>query len=244
MNTQTAKMITMGLAGVCGVFGIAAVLAALGAGRGYGWLNADGQAEPLQSVRRIDGEAVALPPEPEFADIQRRPIFNEDRKPTPIVAVDPNAGSTLPAVPLNVTLTGVMLTESGLRLAMFQDNAKNEPVSLRIGMPLPGDQQVWTLTEIQPRKVVFKNATDETSEIELQVAPGALVPPVPRGGPQPPGSPAMPPTMPPGGSGSATAPPNGEPPDRAAELQRRIEERRREMREQAEKLRQQQDQKK
>lgn len=242
MNARSAQMITLGLAGVCGVMALAGILAWMGAGRGYGWL-AETEAPPVTGVGRIDTDAVVMPPESEFAEVRQRPIFNDDRKPTPIEPPTPT--EIIPPVPLNITLTGIVMTPD-IKLAMVRDNAKNEAVSLRIGMPLPGDQQVWTLTEIRPRSVVFKNPQDETSEVELEVAPGLTVPPSPRAvpPPPPPGSPPPPPPGPNVTAPPANAVPGQPPPDRAAELQRRIEERRREMREQAEKLREQQEQKK
>ncbi len=247
MNARTARLITMGLAGTCGVMALAGVLAWMGAGRGYGWLP-ETEAPPVTGVGRIDTDAVVMPPDSEFAEVRQRPIFNEDRKPTPIVDTPPI--DKPPVVPLNITLTGVVLTPE-IRLAMVRDNAKNEAVSLRVGMPLPGEQQGWVLTEIHARKVVFKNPQEETSEVELEVAPGLTVPPSPR--PPAPAAataaaPVPPPPPPPGGAPTTVPgqPPGqqpGQPPaDRAAELQHRIEERRREMREQAEKLRQQQEQ--
>lgn len=244
MNSRTAQMVTYGLAGTCGVLGLAAILAWMGAGRGYSWLADSSEPPPVTGVGRIDGEPVAIPPEAQFAEIQQRPIFNEDRKPTPPAAPEV-AKTDMPAVPLNVTLTGIILTPN-VRLAMVQDNAKNESVSLRLGMPLPGDQQVWTLSEIKNRSAVFKNASDETAEVELQVAEvKAVAPPASRLPTPPPQQPTA--ASPPPGGAPPPPPPvananvPAQPADRAAELQRRIEERRREMREQAEKLRQQQE---
>ncbi|WP_386067725.1 hypothetical protein ACFJIW_23685 [Tahibacter sp. UC22_41] len=242
MNARTARLITMSLAGACGVMALAGVLAWMGAGRGYGWLP-ETEAPPVTGVGHIDTDAVVMPPDSEFAEVRQRPIFNEDRKPTPIA--EPVKDEIVQVVPLNITLTGVVLTPD-VKLAMVRDNAKNEAVSLRIGMPLPGEQQGWTLAEIRSRSVVFKNPQDETSEVELEVAPGLTVPPSAK-----PTAPAaanaapVPPPAPPPGGVPTTVPgqPPGQPPaDRAAELQHRIEERRREMREQAEKLRQQQEQ--
>lgn len=243
MNARSAQMITLSLAAVCGVMALAGALAWMGAGRGYGWL-AETEAPPVTGVGRIDTDAVVMPPESDFAEVRQRPIFNDDRKPTPIVPED--KPPIAPPVPLNITLTGIVMTPN-VKLAMVRDNAKNESVSLRIGMPLPGDQQVWTLTEIRPRSVVFKNPQDESSEVELEVAPGLTVPPSARAIPPPPPPGSPPPPQPPGANVTAppaNAVPGQPPPDRAAELQRRIEERRREMREQAEKLREQQEQKK
>lgn len=238
MNARTARLVTLSLAGACGVMALAGVLAWMGAGRGYGWLP-ETEAPPVTGVGRIDTEAVVMAPDSEFAEVRQRPIFNEDRKPTPIVPETPVEVAV--AVPLNITLTGIVMTPD-FKLAMVRDNAKNEAVSLRIGMPLPGEQQGWTLTEIRARSVVFKNGQEETSEVELEVAPGLTVPPSARATPPPPppGG-AVPPPVPPGGN-APTNVPGQPPPDRAAELQRRIEERRREMREQAEKLREQQEQ--
>ncbi|HSX61137.1 MAG TPA: type II secretion system protein N [Tahibacter sp.] len=236
MNARTARLITLSLAGACGVMALAGVLAWMGAGRGYGWLP-ETEAPPVTGVGRIDTEAVVMPPDSEFAEVRQRPIFNDDRKPTPIVedvkVVD------APTAPLNITLTGIILTPD-VKLAMVRDNGKNEAVSLRVGMPLPGEQAGWTLTEIRSRSVVFKNPQDETSEVELEVAPGLTVPPSARAVPPPP-PPGAAPAAPPTGN-APTNVPGQPPPDRAAELQRRIEERRREMREQAEKLREQQEQ--
>lgn len=236
MNARTARLITLSLAGTCGVMALAGVLAWMGAGRGYGWLP-EAEAPPVTGVGRIDTEAVVMPPDSEFAEVRQRPIFNEDRKPTPIV--EETKPIDAPTAPLNITLTGIVMTPD-LKLAMVRDNTKNEAVSLRVGMPLPGEQQGWTLAEIRARSVVFRNPQDETSEVELEVAPGLTVPPSARAVPPPPPSGAAP-APPPGGNVPANVP-GQPPPDRAAELQRRIEERRREMREQAEKLREQQEQ--
>lgn len=239
MNARSAQLITLGLAGVCGVMALAGVLAWMGAGRGYGWLP-EGEAQPVTGVGRIDADAVAMAPESDFAEVRQRPIFNEDRKPTPIV--EEKETVVVANVPLNITLTGIVMTPD-LKLAMVRDNAKNEALSLRVGMPLSGDQQIWTLSEIRARSVVFKNPQDESSEVELEVAPGLTVPPSARAAPPPPtpgAAPAPPPAAPPVAGAPATVP-GQPPPDRAAELQQRIEARRREMREQAEKLREQQE---
>ena len=85
-----------------------------------------------------------------------------------------------PRVPLNVTLTGVILvrkteTTPELRMAMVRDNMRNESVALKVGMPLTGDQAGWTLVALAPRLATFRNANDETAEIELY--PAAAPPP-------------------------------------------------------------------
>lgn len=238
INPQTARLLTLGLGTTCGVLLLLAGAQQLGVGRGYHWAAPGGAApDELPSVASIQGEAASLGPASQYAEVSARPLFNEDRKPTPPDAADGDKAE-IPKVPLNVTLTGVIITPQ-VKLAMLRDNAKGEALSLREGMPLPGDQAVWTVAEIQPRKVVFRGGNDETSELPLDVAAVTPAASTPRAAPPPP-----PPAATPPGSAPVTVDPaagNAPPPmDRAAELQRRIEERRREMREQAERLRQQQ----
>ncbi|UXI67783.1 hypothetical protein [Tahibacter amnicola] len=238
MNARTAQMMTMVLAGSCGVLSLAGVLAWMGAGRGYSWAP-EGEVAPLTGVGRINAETFTLPPELQFDQVKQRPIFNEDRKPTPLV--EDEVKPPVEINPLNITLTGVILTPD-VQLAMVRDNAKNEALSLKIGMPLPGEQQGWTLAEIRPRAAVFKSADNKTSEVELEVAPGLTVPPSAKAPSPASASAPPPPGAPPAGTAATnTTTVPSQPPDRAAELQRRIEERRREMREQAEKLREQQE---
>lgn len=242
MNAATARLITLSLAGTCGVLTLIAIAQNFGVGRGYHWNNEAAPPEPLPNVRPVDREVASLPPQGQFADVQNRPLFNEDRKPTPYSGPTDDRPPE-EVKPLNATLTGVIITPD-VKLAMLKDNSKGDPVALRIGMPMPGEQAGWIVVDIQPRKILLKNANDETNELALEVS--SVTPPAttPRTAPQsapPPGAvpPPVPPPMappPPGGDPSAA------PSDRAAELQKRIEERRREMREQAERLRQQQQQ--
>jgi len=241
INPQTGRMLTLGLAGTCGLLLLIAIAQQFGVGRGYHW-SAGGATTPsdLPSAAGIQQDVAALGPESQYHAVQERPLLNEDRKPTP---VDDSAVATeVPQVPLNVTLTGVIITPQ-VKLAMLRDNVKGDALSLREGMPLPGDQAVWTVVEIQPRKVVLKSGNNETNELPLDVAAvtrAVTSPPAPRM-PVPPqrGAPPQANVPPPPVAVDPNAVANA-PNDRAAELQKRIEERRREMREQAERLRQQQ----
>ncbi len=232
MDVHLARMTTLALAGLCGLLVLAALIQLSGYGRGYGWLPpADASGESIDGA--IDRQPFSLPAQASFSEIEARPLFNEDRKPTPVDA--PVAEAEGPKVPLNVTLTGVIIvrktaTTPELRLAMVRDNARNETLALKVGMPLVGDQAGWTLARLEPRLAVFRNASDETSEVELQTAanPGG-----------------QPPMRKPGAPAAAAAPP-GAPgavaPERKeggadSDLAKRIEERRRQMREEAERLR-------
>lgn len=242
INPQTARMLTLGLAATCGLLLLIAVAQQFGVGRGYHW-NATGEVatDDLPTASGIQQDVAALGPESQYHAVQERPLLNEDRKPTPIDSSEGTEGIA-PQVPLNVTLTGVIITPD-VKLAMLRDNVKGDALSLREGMPLPGDQSVWTVVEILARKVVLKSANNETNELPLDVAAvtsPATTPTAPRvAAAPPPGTPppanVPPPPMPTDPNVVANAPN-----DRAAELQKRIEERRREMREQAERLRQQQ----
>ena len=163
-----------------------------------------------------------MPPESAFAAISRHPLFNDDREPTPVAATASGEEDAPPPSPLNVILTGVILDRK-VKIAMLQDLTLNQPVALRVGMPLEGDQASWTLVDVKPRGAVFRNAANETTEVELQTS--VVQPPPPRG------RRANPP------ANTRNAQPPTQKQDANADLAKRIEERRRKMREDAERLR-------
>lgn len=228
MDVKLARLLTLGLGSACGVLVVTALIQLAGYGRGYGWLPAD-TAESAELAGEIDRTPIKIPPLASYVEVESRPLFNDDRKPTPVSEEGPVVEGPPPA-PLNVTLTGVVLvretdTTPELKVAMVRDNLRNETMALKVGMPLGGDQAGWTLVELAPRLATFRNVSDETVEIELNPAAGT--------------APAQP------ASGRPAPPrPNMPPPDKnadpaASDLARRIEERRRQMREQAERLRSQ-----
>ena len=223
MNVRTARLATQALAGICGGLLLLAVLQYAGVGRGYGWSSeAAGEVDRAMSGR-IDNTPVQLPPESAFAAISRHPLFNDDREPTPVDATASGEEEAPPLSPLSVILTGVIL-DRDVKIAMLQDLTRNQPVALRVGMPLEGDQSSWTLVDVKARGAVFRNAANETTEVELQTSVAQ---------PQPPqrgrsvNTPANP----------RTAQPPAQNQDANADLAKRIEERRRKMREDAERLR-------
>jgi general secretion pathway protein N len=191
----------------------------------------DFAADPADpTLGKIDNKPVVLPPASAFAAIEAHPIFNEDRKPTPQDTSGTDEADAPPPNPLSVMLTGVILDDKNhVRIAMLQDKARNQPVALRVGMPLEGDQASWTLVEVKPRAAVFRSAANETTEVELETAVAALKPaaPAPKGpAPRPGGSPPRP-GQPPAAAGT----------NANADLARRIEDRRKQMRDEAERLR-------
>lgn len=227
MDVQLARMTTFALGGICALLLLAMLIQLAGYGRGYGWLPAE-EIDAQAVAVAIDRQPFELPPASSFDEIEARPLFNEDRKPTPVDAAE--AVAEAPKVPLNVTLTGIILVRKTdvtpeLRIAMVRDNARNESLALKVGMPLTGDQAGWTLASVGPRVAVFKNASDESTEIELQTAATVAAPP---------NAAKRPPPLVPGLPGSVA-------PDKEnvadSDLAKRIEERRRQMREEAERLR-------
>ncbi|HSM99962.1 MAG TPA: hypothetical protein VLS52_03005 [Rudaea sp.] len=225
MSTQAAKLLSAVLAAACAVLLLLALAMQFGFGRGYAWLQPDVDSAGVANVA-IDKTPFKLPAETQFADTTARPLFNDDRKPTPDTP-DASDIPPPPKVPLNIALTGIILTPQ-VHLVMVHDKAKNKDVALREGMPMEGDQGGWTLTKVNPRSAVFRESSGEEVEVELSTA---VASPSPNANARP-GVPAQVAPHPPAGAAPAQN-------MQAQALQQRIEERRRQMREEAERLRQQ-----
>jgi len=234
MSVQGAKLLTLVLAVTCGALLLLAFLLQIGVGRGYSWLPNDDDAVSPLNGGAVDRQPFKLPAESTFAETMARPIFNEDRKPTPETPETPVA--TTPPVQLNISLTGVILTPK-LHLAMIHDNAKNDPFSVREGMPLPGDLGGWTLTKVKERSAMFKEAAGDEVEVELTTAVAGPKPGTP---PVHPGTAPVTPGMQPQFGPKPPAPAKPADGAQAEQMQRRIEERRKQMRDEAERLKQQQ----
>jgi general secretion pathway protein N len=230
VNVRIARLTTTVLAGACGFLLFTALLQYAGVGRGYRWAADDPSSEPPLPGSAVDDKPLKLPPANAFAEIEMHPLFNEDRKPTPIDASE-GEDAAAPQSPLNITLTGIISTSS-LKIAMVQDKARNQSVALKVGMPLEGDQASWTLVEVKPRSVVFKSAANEKTEVELETSVAAPPrAPAPRSART--GSPAN------NAKGNATSAARDSKKGDSGDLAKRIEDRRRQMREDAEKLRNQ-----
>ena len=138
MNVRVARLTTTALGAVCGVLLFTALLQYAGVGRGYSWAPDDPESMPPLPGGAADDKPLKLPPESAFAEVERHPLFNEDRQPTPVDATASDE-SAAPQSPLNITLTGIVST-SAVKIAMVQDKARNQSVALKVGMPLEGDQ--------------------------------------------------------------------------------------------------------
>jgi general secretion pathway protein N len=235
MTRAGEKMLTNILAGACGVLFLIGLAMQFGVGRGYHWLDAeDTAAGGTQAALAIDDKPFQLPPQSDFVAINERPLFNEDRRPTKDEVAETTPDGPPPS-PLNISLTGTLLAgKPAVRMAMVRENGKANTIALKEGMPLPGDQGAWTLSQVKNRSAIFKSSTGEEVEVEL-----AMVTASPKPGPQSrPAAPGSPPPQPAGAKPGAAA---GAPVTaQSEELQRRIEERRKQMREAAERMKNQQ----
>ncbi len=233
MNLAMQARLSIVLAAACAVFGVLALLFWLGVGTGYSFLepNTD-TVQELPSVSTIEKQNFQMPEFAHFAEITQRPLFSQDRQPIPPDQDQGEDKPEAPPVPLQVQLTGVILTP-GLKMALLKDRTTNKDINVKEGMPLPGKQSAWLLVEIEPRKVVFKNDHDETSEVELTVSKTSGPPSQRVSGSRPAPNPTL---SPPNKPNQPNPPAN----NAQKSLRERIEERRKELREQARKMRAQQ----
>ncbi|TLY52119.1 MAG: hypothetical protein E6K53_05330, partial [Gammaproteobacteria bacterium] len=176
MKSRLASKLTLALAAVCGMLLLLVLLLQFGFGRGYRWWPAGTNEATLQQESRAQA-AFKLPPWNEYAGIHTRPLFNEDRKPTP-PAPPESAQSDKPIPKLSVTLTGVIITPK-VHVAMVVEQGKTQSTAVKEGGTLPGDLNAWSLVKVKPRGAVFKNSAGEEAELELIAKGSGLKPPQP-----------------------------------------------------------------
>jgi general secretion pathway protein N len=238
MTRAGEKMLTTALAGTCAVLFVLGLALEFGVGRGYHWLPPDTDPAAAGATGDVDRNAYQLPPQAEFAVIDQRPLFSEDRKPSPEESPDATPEAPPPS-PLNISLTGTMLVgKPELHVAIIRENGKAQSIALKEGMPLPGDQGAWTLNRVKTRSAIFKSSGGEEVEVELAVGNPGQKP----GAPARPGSAPATPTPGRPGVPATPLPPPGPETAQAGELQQRIEERRKQMREAAERMKAQRQQ--
>lgn len=198
------------------------------------------QAEPFDAATlptleqgKIQQDPKKQPNRPQMMEqIVAAPLFNASREPyVPPPEEEPEPEPELKASPLNVKITSIIITEQK-QYVMLQDNLSNQRLTLTTGMPLEGEQGLWSVAKIEPRKVVFNADGEEPVELELEVAESST--PAPKNKRQK------------NNKGGKKAPPNGnkkaaiqqartaaQRKDDAAEIRRKIAERRAQMRQEA-----------
>lgn len=237
MRSRFSQLLTLVLAATCGVLLMLVLLMQFGFGRGYRWWVAgDDSTEPKQAA--LEHAAFKLPPWNEYAAVHARPMFNEDRKPTP--PAPPEAPDTKPVPKLTtVSLTGVIITPK-VHVAMVVEQGKTQSTAVKEGGSLPGELSAWSLVRVKPRSAVFKSSAGEEAELELVAKGNGLKPPQPAAAQ--PGVPPIPPPLvpqPQPAASAAASPPAPGAAEQASELQARIDARRKQLQEQAERAKQQ-----
>ena len=234
ITSRFSPKLTLALAAVCGVLLLLVLLLQFGFGRGSHWWPAGtSDATPQQELR---AQAVfKLPPWSEYAGIHTRPLFNEDRKPTPPSPPESPA-SDKPIPKLSVALTGVIITPK-VHVAMVVEQGKTQSTAVKEGGTLPGDLSAWSLVKVKPRGAVFKNSAGEEAELELIAKGSGLKPPQPAA----PAPPVVPQPQPQPAAAATNQPATATQPatDQANELQARIDARRKQLQEQADRAKQQ-----
>lgn len=178
----------------------------------------------LQSARALE----------EYSVIGERPVFNEDRRPAPILAEDLGPDEGLPVDDVeapDVELAGIVITPT-LRMATLRSKDREHSLVAFEGKPLEGDFGNWQVSRIDERMITLASAEGEEMQLELQVHDAVIKEPPKRerGGDEPAAEPT---------AGAAEAEPEGvsdpsEAMSRAEQIRQRIEERREELRRAAE----------
>jgi len=240
MNLRVSRSLTMALAGICGFLLVLVVLFWFGVGRGYSWWPLDPLDEAAGKKKLVNAQ-YRLGAWDNFAELNARPLFNEDRRPTPPMPADgPNVA---PIPKLDVILSGVIIT-SKVRMALVKEKGKEKAMTVKEGGSMPGEWSAWSLAEVKPRGAVFKNSAGESATVELIPVASSqkpTPPPPPRTSAPAPATPGQPPQA---GQPQQVLPPPGLPvaPEAAAataDLQQRIDARRQQIREQQQQQQQQ-----
>jgi len=205
VNPRISHVLTFGLAGVVALLLVLLASLWFGVGRGYSWWPLDPAGAAVDD-KKLANPQFRLGDWEKFAEITARPLFNEDRKPTPPMSPETQSGPSQ-VRKLDVVLSGVIIT-SKLHLAMVKEKGKEKSMSVKEGAALPGDWAAWSLAELKPRTAVFKNSAGESETLEL-IAVASSQKPTPPPPPHvtPPAPAAMQPPPPPPPPTSAMAPP-------------------------------------
>ncbi len=161
------------------LIGILLLLAAMqmfGWGRGTASLEAE--VFDASTLNKLDVEDVetAVIDDKAIVQITDAPLFSMDRTPYVAPPEDLEVEEKEPEIeaePLKAKVTSIIITEEN-SYAMVFDELSRERITLKQGMPLPGDQGLWVVGDIKPRAVTFVAEGEEPVELELEVFSGQL----------------------------------------------------------------------
>jgi general secretion pathway protein N len=108
-----------------------------------------------------------LGPLPQYAEIGRRPLFSEDRRPQPFF-INPD-GEDDGKGGFDYVLTSVLIAPD-FRMAILQPSGGGKSVRVRVGSA-PESAPGWTLASLDPRSAVF-NGPEGERKLELRVFDG------------------------------------------------------------------------
>ena len=148
----------------------------------FGWGKGTSDLEPeafdVSSLPQLEPQEVTetIGSEDLVEQITLAPLFNLDRKPFvgELVSEEPPEDNKIDKPePLKAQVTSIMILGED-RYAMVLDQVTNEKVTLELGMPLPGEQGLWIVDQIEPRLVTFVSEGEEPVSLELDVFDGTL----------------------------------------------------------------------
>ena len=108
-----------------------------------------------------------LGPLPRYAEIGRRPLFSENRRPQPFV-INPD-GEDDGKRGFDYVLTSVLIAPD-FRMAILQPSEGGDSVRVRVGAA-PDSSPGWRLVTLEPRKAVFEGPEGER-KLDLRVFDG------------------------------------------------------------------------
>ncbi len=164
-----------------GVLGLLLLLAAaqiLGVGQGVKTLEAEAfdpeRINQLESLGATNNNSHGDPVK-QLDQIVALPLFSQTRAPYVPPEIDemPEDDELVVASPLDAKVTSIVITGDN-SYVMIQDNKSKERLTLAQGMPLEGEQGLWTVSAIEPRKVTFEAEGEAPVELELEVFSGSL----------------------------------------------------------------------
>ncbi|HVI58896.1 MAG TPA: hypothetical protein VM619_08465 [Luteimonas sp.] len=121
--------------------------------------------QPLPQARKAP--PARLGPLAQYAEISRRPLFSEDRRPQPFV-INPD-GEDDGKGGFDYVLTSVLVAP-GFRMAILQPSGGGESVRVREGAA-PDTAPGWVLSSVDARSAVF-NGPEGERKLELRVFDG------------------------------------------------------------------------